>query len=73
VDVVNADSVVDYLFAAEVLSDVDFDLLTDISEKTSKTRKLMAILHKGKTSRSIYQAARGNKDRCSLQLVGGKS
>jgi hypothetical protein len=45
VDAVNADSVVDCLFAAKVLSDVDFHMLTDISERTTKTRKLLALLH----------------------------
>jgi hypothetical protein len=45
VDAVNADSVVDFLFQAKVLSNVDFYKLTDISERTTKTRKLLALLH----------------------------
>jgi hypothetical protein len=36
VDAVNADDVVDLLFANEVLSDGDFDMLTEIPEKTRK-------------------------------------
>jgi hypothetical protein len=45
VDAVNADSVIDFLFANGVLREADFRMLTDISERTTKTRKLLALLH----------------------------
>jgi hypothetical protein len=48
VDAINADSVVDFLFAAKVLSGADYDLLNDIQERKRKTRKLMSLLHNGK-------------------------
>jgi hypothetical protein len=45
VDALNADSVVDFLFAAGVLSAADYDVLSEITERKKKTRKLLALLH----------------------------
>jgi hypothetical protein len=47
VDTINANDVIDFLFAADVLSNADYHLLTDISERMKKTRKLLALLHSG--------------------------
>lgn len=46
VETINADSVVDSLFSAKVLSAADYDFLSDILERKRKTRKLLALLHK---------------------------
>lgn len=48
VDAINADSVIDFLFAAKVLSAADYGLLNDISERKKKTRKLLVLLHTGR-------------------------
>ena len=44
---VNADSVIDFLFAAKVLSDADYSALNDSSNtgRVEKMRRLMAFLH----------------------------
>jgi hypothetical protein len=47
VETINADSAVDHLFAAGMLSTADNLALTGINERTKKTRQLLAILHSG--------------------------
>lgn len=47
VDTINANDVIDFLFAADILSNADYHLLTDISERMNKTRKLLVLLHSG--------------------------
>ena len=47
VETINADSAVDYLFAAEMLSPADNLELIGINERMKKTRQLLAILHCG--------------------------
>jgi hypothetical protein len=48
VDALNADSVLDFLFAAKVLSAADLSSLVEMSNGTKKTRKLMSLLHKSR-------------------------
>ena len=42
---INADFVIDFLFAAGVLSDADYHELTYTDDRRLKTRRLMALLH----------------------------
>lgn len=42
----NLSSVIDELFAEEVISDDDNNELANITNKTEKSRRLMALLHK---------------------------
>jgi hypothetical protein len=45
VTTINADSVIDYLFASGVLCSADNLALSDVTERIRKTHKLIAILH----------------------------
>jgi hypothetical protein len=45
VKAVNPDFVVDSLFAAKIFSAAEHVMLTNISERTKKTRELLALLH----------------------------
>lgn len=45
VHAINASSIIDFLFGAKVLGADDYYLLTVISERKEKTRRLLALLH----------------------------